>query len=141
MTAISCSAITGRSVSISREGWLVPVDHLVGRAWLTFWPPSAWGLLPDAGVREEPPPADAESVSAAEALPAVSRAEPSTATPTMALAPVSRTLLDGPTRDQPGWLDDPKGPTRFEGTRYRLTALEVGRFVALAAPLADRFAM
>jgi hypothetical protein len=27
-------------------GWFVPAENLVGRAWLTYWPPAAWGIMP-----------------------------------------------------------------------------------------------
>jgi signal peptidase I len=30
----------------SHLGWLVPADNLVGRAWLSYWPPAAWGVMP-----------------------------------------------------------------------------------------------
>jgi signal peptidase I len=29
----------------SHLGWFVPVEKLVGQAWLTYWPPDQWGLL------------------------------------------------------------------------------------------------
>jgi signal peptidase I len=29
----------------SSEGWLVPVENLVGRVWLSYWPPSTWGIV------------------------------------------------------------------------------------------------
>ena len=32
--------------SDSHLGWNVPVDNLVGRAWVSYWPPVAWGLIP-----------------------------------------------------------------------------------------------
>jgi len=32
--------------SDSREGWFVPVENLVGRAWLSYWPPGRWGVVP-----------------------------------------------------------------------------------------------
>jgi signal peptidase I len=28
----------------SRRGWLVPVENLVGRVWLSYWPPSRWSV-------------------------------------------------------------------------------------------------
>lgn len=28
----------------SRFGWLVPKDDIIGKAWLSTWPPSDWGL-------------------------------------------------------------------------------------------------
>jgi signal peptidase I len=30
----------------SHLGWLVPSENLVGRAWLSYWPPAAWGVMP-----------------------------------------------------------------------------------------------
>ena len=30
----------------SHLGWLVPAENLVGRAWLSYWPPAAWGVMP-----------------------------------------------------------------------------------------------
>jgi signal peptidase I len=30
----------------SHYGWFVPAEDLVGRAWLTYWPPAEWGVLP-----------------------------------------------------------------------------------------------
>jgi signal peptidase I len=32
--------------SDSHLGWFVPVDNLVGKAWLSYWPPPSWGLMP-----------------------------------------------------------------------------------------------
>jgi signal peptidase I len=31
--------------SDSHLGWFVPVDNLVGRAWVSYWPPSDWGPI------------------------------------------------------------------------------------------------
>jgi signal peptidase I len=36
----------------SHFGWFVPADHLVGRAWLSYWPPAAWGVLPGVAYAE-----------------------------------------------------------------------------------------
>jgi signal peptidase I len=30
----------------SHLGWFVPAENLIGRAWLSYWPPAAWGLMP-----------------------------------------------------------------------------------------------
>jgi signal peptidase I len=38
--------------SDSHQGWFVPVDHLVGRAWLSYWPPNAWGVTPHAAYAQ-----------------------------------------------------------------------------------------
>ena len=31
----------------SHRGWLVPRDNIVGKAWLSTWPPDYWGLVPE----------------------------------------------------------------------------------------------
>jgi signal peptidase I len=31
--------------SDSREDWFVPVEYLVGRAWVSYWPPATWGRV------------------------------------------------------------------------------------------------
>ena len=31
--------------SDSRAGWTVPFDNIMGKAWLSVWPPSRWGLI------------------------------------------------------------------------------------------------
>ncbi len=31
----------------SRRGWTVPFEDIVGKAWLTTWPPVEWGLAPN----------------------------------------------------------------------------------------------
>jgi len=28
----------------SRSGWMVPEDNIIGKAWLTIWPPDRWGV-------------------------------------------------------------------------------------------------
>jgi signal peptidase I len=58
----------------SRSGWLVPAENLVGRAWLSYWPPTTWGPLPREVVRERPAAAGAESRPVAGASPAASSA-------------------------------------------------------------------
>ena len=32
--------------SDSHLGWVVPVDNLIGKAWISYWPPTDWGLMP-----------------------------------------------------------------------------------------------
>jgi len=32
--------------SDSRDDWFVPVENLVGRVWLSYWPPETWGTVP-----------------------------------------------------------------------------------------------
>jgi signal peptidase I len=29
----------------SHNGWTVPRDNIIGRAWFTYWPPSKWGIV------------------------------------------------------------------------------------------------
>ncbi|MFC1918251.1 signal peptidase I [Chloroflexota bacterium] len=37
-----------RNVSYdSHYGWTVPFEDIIGRVWLTVWPPSEWGVIPD----------------------------------------------------------------------------------------------
>ena len=28
----------------SRNGWMVPTEDIIGKAWLSIWPPDKWGL-------------------------------------------------------------------------------------------------
>jgi len=29
----------------SRNGWTVPRDNIIGKAWFTYWPPGKWGMI------------------------------------------------------------------------------------------------
>ena len=40
--------------SDSRGGWTVPREDIVGKAWLSIWPPSEWGLAPNYDLQLEP---------------------------------------------------------------------------------------
>ena len=31
----------------SHYGWLLPSENIIGKAWLSTWPPSDWGVVPD----------------------------------------------------------------------------------------------
>ena len=31
----------------SHMGWFVPAENLIGRAWLSYWPPATWGVVPE----------------------------------------------------------------------------------------------
>jgi signal peptidase I len=31
--------------SDSHLGWFVPVDNLIGKAWISYWPPENWGIM------------------------------------------------------------------------------------------------
>ena len=32
--------------SDSHLGWFVPVENFIGKAWISYWPPASWGLMP-----------------------------------------------------------------------------------------------
>lgn len=36
--------------SDSHLGWFVPLENLVGRAWVSYWPPSTWGIVGDTAL-------------------------------------------------------------------------------------------
>jgi signal peptidase I len=47
--------VLGDNRSNSRDshlGWLVPAENLVGRAWLSYWPPAAWGVMPSVAYAQ-----------------------------------------------------------------------------------------
>ncbi len=31
----------------SHNGWVVPKENIVGKAWISIWPPRRWGVVPD----------------------------------------------------------------------------------------------
>ena len=37
----------------SRTGWTVPLDSIVGKAWLSIWPMEDWGLAPNYKLPQE----------------------------------------------------------------------------------------
>lgn len=37
----------------SHHGWLMPRENLIGKAWLSTWPPSDWGVVPDYHLEEQ----------------------------------------------------------------------------------------
>jgi signal peptidase I len=37
----------------SHNGWTVPRQNIVGKAWLSIWPPSTWGLAPNYSLPEQ----------------------------------------------------------------------------------------
>jgi len=37
----------------SRRGWTVPRQNIIGKAWLSIWPPSEWGLAPNYSLEEQ----------------------------------------------------------------------------------------
>lgn len=37
----------------SRNGWYVPAENIVGKAWLSIWPPDKWGLAANSPLQEQ----------------------------------------------------------------------------------------
>ena len=37
----------------SHHGWLVPHENIIGKAWISTWPPSKWGIVPDYPLAEQ----------------------------------------------------------------------------------------
>ena len=37
----------------SHTGWVVPRQNIVGKAWLSIWPPPEWGLVPQYSLHEQ----------------------------------------------------------------------------------------
>ena len=37
----------------SHNGWVVPRQNIVGKAWLSIWPPPDWGLVPEYSLQEQ----------------------------------------------------------------------------------------
>jgi len=37
----------------SHKGWTVPRQNIIGKAWLSFWPPGEWGLVPRYSLQEQ----------------------------------------------------------------------------------------
>ena len=34
--------------SDSHLGWFVPANNIIGKAWVSYWPPTYWGVMPAA---------------------------------------------------------------------------------------------
>jgi signal peptidase I len=37
----------------SHHGWLAPRQNLIGKAWLSTWPPDTWGVVPNYPLEEQ----------------------------------------------------------------------------------------
>jgi len=37
----------------SHNGWVVPRENIVGKAWLSIWPPDQWGIISDYSPLEQ----------------------------------------------------------------------------------------
>jgi signal peptidase I len=152
--------------SDSRLGWFVPVENLIGRAWLSYWPPGRLGIVSPAApvAAARPEAARTEAVSTApNTVTEAPAATPTsfatvrpttgpTATPRVAVQPpptsASRpgpaawqTLIDERFVPRPGggWPDAPEGQAWFANDKYHLEPREPGQFVALVAPAGASF--
>ena len=38
--------------SDSHLGWIVPADNVIGRAWVSYWPPTYWGVMSAAAYEQ-----------------------------------------------------------------------------------------
>jgi signal peptidase I len=47
--------------SDSHRGWTVPRQNIVGKAWITYWPPYQWRMIPSIPIHVNPPTADRSS--------------------------------------------------------------------------------
>jgi signal peptidase I len=94
--------------SDSRQGWLVQRDELVGRVWLSFWPPVTWGLL----------------------------VQPAATVGMTAVGATSTTQAPPPADVRDAWPDHPDSTMWLAENGFQLAAREPGRFVAVAAPVA-----
>ncbi len=37
----------------SHNGWTVPRQNIIGKAWLSIWPPGEWGFMPNYSLNEQ----------------------------------------------------------------------------------------
>ncbi len=37
----------------SHNGWTVPRQNIIGKAWLSIWPPGEWGFVPNYSLNEQ----------------------------------------------------------------------------------------
>jgi len=37
----------------SHKGWLVPRENIIGKTWISIWPPNKWGLAPNYPLQEQ----------------------------------------------------------------------------------------
>jgi len=37
----------------TRNGWKVPLENIIGKAWLSVWPPDKWGLAANYPLQEQ----------------------------------------------------------------------------------------
>lgn len=86
----------------SHLGWFAPSASLVGRAWLSYWPPAAWGMLPSLPMAASVPESVEPSGSALPQSTLVPRSPPPAAPPeSPAPAPVPTPPGSAPTSVPP----------------------------------------
>jgi signal peptidase I len=51
--------------SDSHRGWTVPRQNIVGKAWVTYWPPYQWGLIPSYPINVGTPTAHSSKLTPA----------------------------------------------------------------------------
>jgi signal peptidase I len=51
--------------SDSHRGWTAPRQNIVGKAWITYWPPYRWRLIPNLTISVGTPAADSTQLSLA----------------------------------------------------------------------------
>ncbi len=51
--------------SDSHRGWTVPRQNIVGKAWITYWPPYLWGTIPGAALTVDPQTAGLSGITVA----------------------------------------------------------------------------
>jgi signal peptidase I len=109
----------------SHLGWTVPAGDVIGRAWLSYWPPSSWGPIPHASL-SAPTPAprdDDSSNAAASRLDAV-------------VVPGLPVLLDETFEGTAArWPDNPAIGTWPASDGYHLQASPSRQLVAIRAPV------
>ncbi len=37
----------------SHHGWFVPRQNIIGKVWVSIWPPDNWGIVPDYPIKEQ----------------------------------------------------------------------------------------
>jgi signal peptidase I len=51
--------------SDSHRGWTVPRQNIIGKAWITYWPPYLWGSIPSYPLNNGQPSADVDGLTLA----------------------------------------------------------------------------
>jgi signal peptidase I len=59
--------------SDSHRGWTAPRQNIVGKAWITYWPPYRWRLIPSSKINVGTPTADSTELNLAFLTPCLTR--------------------------------------------------------------------